>query len=275
MLRAEIDAPHRPAEEAGPGAVPGQEGHPADRQQAQPEAVAAAVRRSTSARTCSVTRSTASRPARTPCSSSRSAARSGVFLILATQRPGQGVAADRRVSGNVSTRFCLKVAGQVENDMMLGTSALQERGPGHDVPAEDRRRARLPQGRGEHAAGRPDVLPEHRRHRAGRQARPGAARARRDAVRRRARRGRRHAAARRARRRRSRCSAAAAGLHWQALADRLAERFPERWAGASGDAVSAELPRPRRAERHTSKSDGQRAQRLPPPPTSRRAAGQP
>ena len=30
-------------------------------------------------------------------------------------------------------------------------------------------------------------------------------------------------------------------MHWQALADRLAERFPERWAEASGDAVRAEL----------------------------------
>jgi S-DNA-T family DNA segregation ATPase FtsK/SpoIIIE len=33
----------------------------------------------------------------------------------------------------------------------------------------------------------------------------------------------------------------ATGLHWQALADRLAERFPERWAEATGDAVRAEL----------------------------------
>jgi len=31
------------------------------------------------------------------------------------------------------------------------------------------------------------------------------------------------------------------GMHWQALADRLAERYPERWAEATGDAVRAEL----------------------------------
>ena len=29
------------------------------------------------------------------------------------------------MSGNVSTRFCLKVTGQVENDMILGTSAYK------------------------------------------------------------------------------------------------------------------------------------------------------
>ena len=49
----------------------------------------------------------------------------GVFLILATQRPDKDSLPDRRVSGNVSTRFCLKVAGQVENDMILGTSAYK------------------------------------------------------------------------------------------------------------------------------------------------------
>ena len=30
------------------------------------------------------------------------------------------------------------------------------------------------------------------------------------------------------------------GLHWQALADRLAERWPERYGDTSADAVSAE-----------------------------------
>ncbi|MEV4457344.1 cell division protein FtsK [Microbispora sp. NPDC049633] len=48
----------------------------------------------------------------------------GVVLILATQRP------DKRslptgVSANVSIRFCLRVGGQLENDMILGTSAYQ------------------------------------------------------------------------------------------------------------------------------------------------------
>lgn len=31
------------------------------------------------------------------------------------------------------------------------------------------------------------------------------------------------------------------GLQWQALADRLTQRFPERWQDTTADAVSAEL----------------------------------
>jgi S-DNA-T family DNA segregation ATPase FtsK/SpoIIIE len=48
----------------------------------------------------------------------------GVVLILATQRPDKD-SLPTGVSGNVSIRFCLKVAGQVENDMILGTSAYK------------------------------------------------------------------------------------------------------------------------------------------------------
>jgi S-DNA-T family DNA segregation ATPase FtsK/SpoIIIE len=47
-----------------------------------------------------------------------------VVLVLATQRPDKD-ALPTGVSGNVSIRFCLKVAGQVENDMILGTSAYR------------------------------------------------------------------------------------------------------------------------------------------------------
>ncbi|MEO3807877.1 cell division protein FtsK [Sphaerisporangium sp. B11E5] len=48
----------------------------------------------------------------------------GVVLVLATQRP------DKRslptgISANVTIRFCLRVAGQLENDMILGTSSYQ------------------------------------------------------------------------------------------------------------------------------------------------------
>jgi DNA segregation ATPase FtsK/SpoIIIE, S-DNA-T family len=39
-------------------------------------------------------------------------------LIIATQRPDKA-SLPTGVSGNVSTRFCLKVMGQVENDMIL------------------------------------------------------------------------------------------------------------------------------------------------------------
>ena len=48
----------------------------------------------------------------------------GVFLVLATQRPDKE-SLPTGVSGNVSIRFCLKVAGQIENDMILGTSAYK------------------------------------------------------------------------------------------------------------------------------------------------------
>jgi len=48
----------------------------------------------------------------------------GVILVLATQRPDKE-SLPTGVSGNVSIRFCLRVAGQVENDMILGTSAYK------------------------------------------------------------------------------------------------------------------------------------------------------
>ena len=32
-----------------------------------------------------------------------------------------------------------------------------------------------------------------------------------------------------------------AGLHWAVLAERLAQRWPDRWAGLTGDAISAQL----------------------------------
>jgi hypothetical protein len=47
-------------------------------------------------------------------------------------------------------------------------------------------------------------------------------------------------------------------LHWQPLADRLAERFPERWEDTSGDAVSAEC-RARGVPSVVVKVDGQAA----------------
>ncbi|WP_424887427.1 cell division protein FtsK [Streptomyces sp. XH2] len=48
----------------------------------------------------------------------------GVILVLATQRPDKE-SLPTGISGNVSIRFCLRVAGQVENDMILGTSAYK------------------------------------------------------------------------------------------------------------------------------------------------------
>lgn len=48
----------------------------------------------------------------------------GVILILATQRPDRN-SLPTGVSANVGIRFCLRVMGQAENDMVLGTSMYQ------------------------------------------------------------------------------------------------------------------------------------------------------
>lgn len=48
----------------------------------------------------------------------------GIHLMLATQRP-DARSLPTGVSANVGTRFCLRVMGQVENDMVLGTSAYK------------------------------------------------------------------------------------------------------------------------------------------------------
>jgi S-DNA-T family DNA segregation ATPase FtsK/SpoIIIE len=51
----------------------------------------------------------------------------------------------------------------------------------------------------------------------------------------------------------------ATGMHWQALADQLAARFPERWADTSAEAVSAEV-RARGVRTVQVKQDGQNRQ---------------
>lgn len=48
----------------------------------------------------------------------------GIILLLATQRPDKD-SVPTGVSANVSIRFCLRVMGQMENDMILGTSAYK------------------------------------------------------------------------------------------------------------------------------------------------------
>jgi S-DNA-T family DNA segregation ATPase FtsK/SpoIIIE len=49
----------------------------------------------------------------------------GIILILATQRP-DATSLPTAISGNVTARFCLKVPGQLENDIVLGTSAYKQ-----------------------------------------------------------------------------------------------------------------------------------------------------
>jgi DNA segregation ATPase FtsK/SpoIIIE, S-DNA-T family len=48
----------------------------------------------------------------------------GVILLLATQRP-DAKSLPTGVSSNIGVRFCLRVMGQTENDMILGTSMYQ------------------------------------------------------------------------------------------------------------------------------------------------------
>ncbi|MEE1929837.1 cell division protein FtsK [Streptomyces sp. TRM 70351] len=48
----------------------------------------------------------------------------GIVLLLATQRP-DAKSLPTGISANASARFCLKVMGQTENDMVLGTSAYK------------------------------------------------------------------------------------------------------------------------------------------------------
>ncbi|WP_019630211.1 DUF3631 domain-containing protein [Actinomadura atramentaria] len=48
----------------------------------------------------------------------------GVILLLATQRPDK-TSLPTGISANVGLRFCLRVMGQMENDMILGTSMYQ------------------------------------------------------------------------------------------------------------------------------------------------------
>ena len=56
----------------------------------------------------------------------------GIMLMLATQRP-DAKSIPTGISANAVLRMCLKVMGQTENDMVLGTSAYKNGDPGHHV----------------------------------------------------------------------------------------------------------------------------------------------
>jgi DNA segregation ATPase FtsK/SpoIIIE, S-DNA-T family len=161
----------------------------------------------------------------------------GIILIIATQRPDKA-SLPTGVSGNVSDRFCLKVMGQVENDMVLGTSAYKngirattfrpeiDAGIGYyvggsggprvvrtyylDMPATERVAARARALR--EAAG---TITGHALDSEGEGPRDVLT----DIL---------------------AVFGSDAGLQWGDLAARLASRFPARWDGASADAVSAE-----------------------------------
>ena len=137
----------------------------------------------------------------------------GVFLVIATQRPDKA-SLPTGVSGNASLRFCLKVMGQVENDMILGTSAYKngirattfrpeiDAGIGYLLGATPAplvvRTSYLDMHACERVAAR-DVLAD--------------------------------------------LAAAFAGdtsMPWAEAAGRLAQRFPDRWDGVTGEALSAD-----------------------------------
>ena len=163
----------------------------------------------------------------------------GVVLILATQRPDRD-SLPTGVSGNVSIRFCLKVPGQVENDMVLGTSAYKngaratmfrpkvDAGLGYLKDEES-----LPHVVRTYYLNAADAERVAKRARALRQAAgtlSGAALGEDDSE-----------------PQRDVLAdvldvfAGDSGLQWPALAERLEDRFPERWAGTTAEVVSAEL----------------------------------
>ncbi len=160
----------------------------------------------------------------------------GVFLLLATQRPDKA-SLPTGISGNVSTRFCLKVMGQVENDMILGTSAYKngirattfrpeiDAGIGYLIGAGPApqvvRSFYLDLPAAERVAARARALRETAGTLTG--AALGEAETPRDVL----------------------ADLAGvfgddAGLQWAEAAARLAARFPGRWDGASPDEVSAQ-----------------------------------
>jgi DNA segregation ATPase FtsK/SpoIIIE, S-DNA-T family len=161
----------------------------------------------------------------------------GVILVIATQRPDKA-SLPTGVSGNVSIRFCLKVMGQVENDMILGTSAYK-----NGLRATTFR-AEIDAGLGYLLGAGPAPAVVRTFYLDMRAAERVAIRAR--ALREAAGTLTGHAAEQDGEAARDVLSdilavfGTDAGLQWPDAAARLASRFPTRWEGASADAVSAE-----------------------------------
>jgi S-DNA-T family DNA segregation ATPase FtsK/SpoIIIE len=161
----------------------------------------------------------------------------GVVLVIATQRPDKA-SLPTGVSGNVSTRFCLKVTGQVENDMILGTSAYK-----NGLRATTFR-PEIDAGIGYLAGAGPSPQVVRMFYLNMADAERVAIRAR--ALREAAGTVTGHATGAEGEGPRDVLADVLAvfgsdsGLQWADAAQRLASRFPARWDGAGGDAVSAE-----------------------------------
>jgi S-DNA-T family DNA segregation ATPase FtsK/SpoIIIE len=162
----------------------------------------------------------------------------GIVLILATQRPDKD-SLPTGVSGNASLRFCLYVAGQVETDMILGTSSYKAGlRPSTLRPEIDAGISYL-----KGATPAPKVVRTYFLDVPAAKSVAGRARAARDRA------GTLTGAAAGdddAAVRDPLADALAvfngeAGLHWGVLAERLTARWPDRWAGATSESVSAEL----------------------------------
>ncbi len=160
----------------------------------------------------------------------------GIVLILATQRPDKA-SLPTGVSGNVSCRLCFKVMGQTENDMILGTSAYKNGirattfRPGTDVGIGYLSAAAMPQVvrcsyLDMHAAERVAVRARQLREAAGTLS--GAAL------------GMAEDAARDVLADLAAVFGGDNSLPWAEAAVRLAQRFPDRWDGVTGEALSAD-----------------------------------
>jgi S-DNA-T family DNA segregation ATPase FtsK/SpoIIIE len=161
----------------------------------------------------------------------------GVILIIATQRPDKA-SLPTGVSGNVSIRFCLKVMGQMENDMVLGTSAYKnglrattfrpeiDAGIGYLLGAGPAPQVVRTFDLDMHAAERVAVRARALREAAGTLTGHAAEQD--------------EGTARDVLADMLAVFGTDAGLQWADAAARLASRFPTRWEGATADAVSAE-----------------------------------
>ena len=163
----------------------------------------------------------------------------GVMLDLATQRP-DAKSLPTGVSSNVGLRFCLKVMDQTANDMVLGTSAYKngirattfrpevDAGIGYLVGASSQpqvvRTYYLDLPATERVAKRARALREAAGTLSGVALGEDGAEPQRDVL----------ADV-------LEVFGGEDGMQWPELAARLAQRFPERWEGASADAVGAEL----------------------------------
>jgi S-DNA-T family DNA segregation ATPase FtsK/SpoIIIE len=161
----------------------------------------------------------------------------GVILVLATQRPDSKTM-PTSVTGNIVCRFCLQVPGQVENDIILGTSSYRN---GYNAAVF---RPKTDAGLGWLKADGPpqivrtykvDLEPAEKVCARARDMRERAGRLTGYAL------GELDTAESRDVLADVLAVFAGPGMHWDELADRLAARWPARWADVTGEALSAQL----------------------------------